>query len=426
MRRLCWHGVRPFVSVSVRDACHTFTDPGNIQTVDRYVQELARLRIDKHDAIMRILRDIAPLRLCSEHKHLRDDVLKDLVERIAIMLNARRITTVNSWPEEFHALAVDERNKHELLDLIHAIITPNIDTALLLAWEVEEAGLEIDYDEFESEVDIAMQDRSSDEDHSGQHHSSPEEEEEEDDSSGDNSDDEEEDDMEIDLPVTVVGYRKELAAWKAKFEEEVENNRLSIQAKFEHEFDDVSDDHFIYLFENQFHRLEFEEPWHGRISTEGWKDADMVQIRAMMHERAHNVRQTMLAEYGLLPPGEWYTSSDVKDAIEYFGDPNIIIRAVGDLPLRDLLPPPGPCERDHVARKPLTDMCGICWSPDLIPENDITWCKAECGTNFHASCFQTWHLSDRGGAEEPLGCPMCRTTWLYDSNCDHDTIFRRA
>ncbi|CUS14651.1 unnamed protein product [Tuber aestivum] len=66
------------------------------------------------------------------------------------------------------------------------------------------------------------------------------------------------------------------------------------------------------------------------------------------------------------------------------------------------------------AQKPLDeDDCPICYCP--FEENGreaVVYCKAQCGTNVHQSCFRQW-ASTRG--EGAVTCVMCRQPWPGDS-----------
>ena len=64
-------------------------------------------------------------------------------------------------------------------------------------------------------------------------------------------------------------------------------------------------------------------------------------------------------------------------------------------------------------RKPVEGDCPICFS-DLEPGSGeaIVWCRAACGQNMHAECFQTWART-RGGSGD-VTCPMCRSIWEGD------------
>jgi hypothetical protein len=87
--------------------------------------------------------------------------------------------------------------------------------------------------------------------------------------------------------------------------------------------------------------------------------------------------------------------------------------------------------RRIVRRRPIEGNCAICILPLLHdpdedasdrnssddendgnpePEVQITWCKAQCGKNYHKSCMDTWIDSCRSLARGPT-CPNCRTSW---------------
>jgi len=42
---------------------------------------------------------------------------------------------------------------------------------------------------------------------------------------------------------------------------------------------------------------------------------------------------------------------------------------------------------------------------------ELVWCKAACGQNFHKACFEQWRASKKGG---PVTCVYCRTEWQDD------------
>lgn len=44
----------------------------------------------------------------------------------------------------------------------------------------------------------------------------------------------------------------------------------------------------------------------------------------------------------------------------------------------------------------------------MEPGEDIVWCKAACGQNFHKECFEQWRQSKMGGR---VACVYCRTEW---------------
>ncbi|KAK2882475.1 hypothetical protein FQN49_000305 [Arthroderma sp. PD_2] len=60
-----------------------------------------------------------------------------------------------------------------------------------------------------------------------------------------------------------------------------------------------------------------------------------------------------------------------------------------------------------------TEDCPIC-QERLLPSlssngQSITWCKALCGSNFHADCINEW---GRSGPRSRFNCPCCRATWF--------------
>lgn len=63
-------------------------------------------------------------------------------------------------------------------------------------------------------------------------------------------------------------------------------------------------------------------------------------------------------------------------------------------------------------RKPVDGECPIC-VVDFEPDSgeEILYCKASCGNNIHAECFNMWK------ATKPVGgvtCPFCRSPWQDD------------
>ncbi|PWW75260.1 hypothetical protein C7212DRAFT_280928 [Tuber magnatum] len=67
------------------------------------------------------------------------------------------------------------------------------------------------------------------------------------------------------------------------------------------------------------------------------------------------------------------------------------------------------------AQKPLgEDDCPICYCP--FEENGreaVVYCKAQCGTNVHQSCFRQWASTKGAGT---VTCVMCRQPWQGDSD----------
>lgn len=61
-------------------------------------------------------------------------------------------------------------------------------------------------------------------------------------------------------------------------------------------------------------------------------------------------------------------------------------------------------------RKPIDGECPICVF-EMEPTEEIVWCKAACGQNFHRECFEQWKASKQGGV---VNCVYCRTPWQED------------
>jgi hypothetical protein len=62
-------------------------------------------------------------------------------------------------------------------------------------------------------------------------------------------------------------------------------------------------------------------------------------------------------------------------------------------------------------RKPTNGECPICYMDLASNENELVWCKAQCGHNLHKSCFDQWAKSQRG---QDVRCVYCRTPWQQD------------
>lgn len=58
-------------------------------------------------------------------------------------------------------------------------------------------------------------------------------------------------------------------------------------------------------------------------------------------------------------------------------------------------------------RKPVEGDCPICVF-EMEPGEELVWCKAACGQNFHKQCFDQWRASKRGAR---LTCVYCRSEW---------------
>jgi hypothetical protein len=71
-------------------------------------------------------------------------------------------------------------------------------------------------------------------------------------------------------------------------------------------------------------------------------------------------------------------------------------------------------------RKPITSAseesvdCGICF--DILADGTaLVWCKAQCGNNLHAACFEKWK-SAKMRAGDTVDCPYCRAHWVEESS----------
>ncbi|KAL4795051.1 hypothetical protein BDV19DRAFT_363981 [Aspergillus venezuelensis] len=87
----------------------------------------------------------------------------------------------------------------------------------------------------------------------------------------------------------------------------------------------------------------------------------------------------------------------------------------------------------YVTRRPVDGDCGICLEPlrkvcsDHDAQHDkmdgegerkaegdddekvvLSWCKAQCGVNYHATCIERWLKSCK-----KYSCPTCRSTWKH-------------
>ncbi|KAG9239551.1 hypothetical protein BJ875DRAFT_436307 [Amylocarpus encephaloides] len=75
-------------------------------------------------------------------------------------------------------------------------------------------------------------------------------------------------------------------------------------------------------------------------------------------------------------------------------------------------------DHDHVEdesmyagkRKAVEAECPICVF-DMEEGEELVWCKAACGQNFHKDCFDQWKRSKNGGT---VTCVYCRTPWQDD------------
>ena len=64
-------------------------------------------------------------------------------------------------------------------------------------------------------------------------------------------------------------------------------------------------------------------------------------------------------------------------------------------------------------RKPIEGECPIC-VVDFEPDSGekILYCKASCGNNIHADCFNMWKATKPAGR---VTCPFCRSPWQDDA-----------
>jgi hypothetical protein len=69
-------------------------------------------------------------------------------------------------------------------------------------------------------------------------------------------------------------------------------------------------------------------------------------------------------------------------------------------------------EKTDNKRKPVTseDDCPICCMPFEPDGEEIVYCKAACGNNVHAECFNTWAATKKRERAK-VTCPFCRTPW---------------
>lgn len=62
-------------------------------------------------------------------------------------------------------------------------------------------------------------------------------------------------------------------------------------------------------------------------------------------------------------------------------------------------------------RKAIEGDCPICFTAFEPGEEEIVFCRAACGNNIHAECFEQWAKSQAGKA---VRCVYCRTPWQGD------------
>ncbi|KAL9102586.1 MAG: hypothetical protein Q9163_002266 [Psora crenata] len=66
---------------------------------------------------------------------------------------------------------------------------------------------------------------------------------------------------------------------------------------------------------------------------------------------------------------------------------------------------------DSSNRKTIEGDCPICFMPFDPSVEEIVFCKAACGNNIHADCFEQWAKSQAGNE---VRCVYCRTPWQGD------------
>ena len=62
-------------------------------------------------------------------------------------------------------------------------------------------------------------------------------------------------------------------------------------------------------------------------------------------------------------------------------------------------------------RRPIDGDCPICFTPFEPESEEIVYCKAACGNNIHADCFEQWAKSQAG---KDVRCVYCRSVWQGD------------
>ena len=70
-----------------------------------------------------------------------------------------------------------------------------------------------------------------------------------------------------------------------------------------------------------------------------------------------------------------------------------------------------PATTESSNRKPIEGDCPICFTPFAPEEEEIVFCRAACGNNIHAECFEQWAKSQAG---KEVRCVYCRTPWQGD------------
>lgn len=63
-------------------------------------------------------------------------------------------------------------------------------------------------------------------------------------------------------------------------------------------------------------------------------------------------------------------------------------------------------------RKAVDGDCPVCVL-EFEDGEDLVWCKAACGQNVHADCFDQYKKS-QASSYSPLRCVYCRSDWVED------------
>ncbi|APA12344.1 hypothetical protein sscle_09g071140 [Sclerotinia sclerotiorum 1980 UF-70] len=73
------------------------------------------------------------------------------------------------------------------------------------------------------------------------------------------------------------------------------------------------------------------------------------------------------------------------------------------------------CQRRSVNEQ---ELCYICQEDLSTNENILTWCKTQCGVNFHRNCVLEWAATKWEDENFPRGqsnihCAVCRQPWVF-------------
>jgi hypothetical protein len=76
-------------------------------------------------------------------------------------------------------------------------------------------------------------------------------------------------------------------------------------------------------------------------------------------------------------------------------------------------------------RKPIEGDCSICCE-EFLPssENDLEWCKTQCGNNFHRICIEGLKKFYQE-KNQPILCPLCRIEWTNIEEPLHQNIHHK-